>query len=228
MEWRLDGEIDGDLAVEDNYHDGYGSASFSNNEPVMMEEGETDPVLPRFPSLFQPSSPVKWVAPPGGSAVINVEFKVSRGRVTFTDLDVQADDITLEMLRAISLGEMRAAILDQLQEQFPIRRFEEELTSAPTELRKHWPRGEKLPQLLQAVAKVYNHALARENPPTMSVANEFDVSRATASRMIAKAREDGIKLEKPAPYPGKRKKVTGNGKNKTQSRTPREDHNQEG
>lgn len=139
-------------------------------------------------------------------AMVTVHFGVERGRVTFRELDFEGEDITAEMLRAVSLPDMRAAILDDLQDRMPIKKAESRNGVSLADLRQEWPNGERLNLFLRVVAKLYNDASARQRPPTMAVASALSVSRATASRMVAKAREAGINLVDPAPYPGKRKR----------------------
>lgn len=208
MEWRL-GELDrDDIAVDGGHHAGEGNATFSNYRVVSRAAGKR--TTSQAPGLFAGDGNVEYDIPPKDHAEAQVVFEVEGGRVTISQLEFWARDMTLEMIRSLSLGEVRAAILDELQEQLPIvRRDVSPITS--TELRREWPHGDNLERLLIAVARVYNAAIARERPPTMAVANEFDVSRATASRMVAKARELNLELAEPAPYPGKRKRDNDNG-----------------
>lgn len=61
----------------------------------------------------------------------------------------------------------------------------------PEYIREQWPSG-RVDVVLDTVTLLYRIAAAVGEAPTQSVAASFGVSRATASRMIAKAREAGL------------------------------------
>lgn len=152
----------------------------------------------------------------GENSNLYIEFTVDYSGVTITKMELESPDVTVGMLRTISLSTVRQDILDGLQKQQPIRQPDKRITDSRPyrDWLSEWPNGDGIKGLLAVVAHVYNGAIKRESPPTKAVVDTFGVSRSTASRMIARARKDGIKLSDPAPYPGKRKRdqhgTTGN------------------
>lgn len=60
----------------------------------------------------------------------------------------------------------------------------------PDSVKVAWTRGRK-DEAGPVIAKVYRNAIARNLPPTETVAKQFDVSRSTAARMVRYARENG-------------------------------------
>lgn len=59
------------------------------------------------------------------------------------------------------------------------------------ELRQQWPNGD-VERVSKAVADSYTAAITSGQPPKPTIAERFEVSTSTASRMIAKARELGF------------------------------------
>lgn len=140
---------------------------------------------------------------PAGQAI--ALFRVDSGVVSIYELTFEAPDIDGQLLRRLSIPDLKAAVLDGLQERYPIKHIEPLPGIDWAEMREEWPNGDRLDTLLSLVTIVYNMAIDREQPPTQHVADRFQVSRATAGRMVAAARDAGKHLRAPAPYPGKRK-----------------------
>lgn len=132
------------------------------------------------------------------------EFTVDFEGVSFTRIEFTADNLTGPILQAFTTSALRRDILDYLNERYPVEADQGPAPISNEVLRKSWPNGPDFDQLLVMVMVYYNQAVRRERPGTMAVADRFQVSRATASRMVAKARENGLKLVEPVPYPGKR------------------------
>lgn len=70
-------------------------------------------------------------------------------------------------------------------------------------LRSEWPKGD-VQTVVKWVGYVYTTAVADGNAPTTAVSHEFGVSRATAQRMVAAAREGGFIAEHVVGGPGSR------------------------
>ncbi|GEM_PF-6509299 len=144
-----------------------------------------------------------------------IGFQVDHSGVTISSVEFRGENLAVAELQDLSLREAKNLILDYLQERYPIQEDEPQIIDYAT-LRKEWPNGNNMRGLLAVVSFIYNRAVQRELPATMQVAKAFGVSRATASRMIARAREDGFDLANPVPYPGRRK-----GNNGTKETTDR-------
>lgn len=88
--------------------------------------------------------------------------------------------------------------LSQLTQQATPATAHEDVAS----LREEWPNGD-LHRLYRELTDIYNGAMSIRTPARNAVANAFGVSRATAGRMIAAAREAGYPLAPYSPFPGK-------------------------
>lgn len=126
--------------------------------------------------------------------------QIERCEVSISAINADGDRLSPGRLRAIPFGQLTAmsepfifdlensggftltspAETDVLEESYD---FEE--------LRKEWPKGD-LNKFSNAVADVYLSAIANSTPPKNAVAERFSTSKATAGRMIAKARDLGI------------------------------------
>lgn len=148
-------------------------------------------------------------------------FSIDASGIRITNLEFEANEVTVQLLRDFSISEAKQAIAEALDKRFPVEKDSALRGSSLAQLREEWPNGSNLEKLLMMVRVSYNRAVQRNLPPTKHVASAFDVSRSTASRMIAKAREEGEPLAAPVPYPGKRKKA--NAKKETTRRTDRDD-----
>lgn len=104
-------------------------------------------------------------------------------------------------LRAFSLSELVTMARDAADSTVHVT--EEHMTQVEAQM--EWPNGD-LRKVFGPVATVYNDAVARQQPATKAVADYMEVSRATAGRIISKAREAGYQLASPVPYAGKRKR----------------------
>lgn len=157
-----------------------------------------------------------------GGGWVTVEFWIDYAGLRITQLTVEVDtprgDIDGQMLRSISIPATKDAILAWIHERLPIERRDAPNSVDWVKWRDQWPNGEKRDMLLSLVAAVYNRAIDGEQPPTQHVAKRFQVSRATAGRMVAAAREAGKNLRSPAPYPGKRKGTSNDGEDSTRDR----------
>lgn len=132
------------------------------------------------------------------------DFRRDHDGLTVVRVEVAASKIDGQVLRSISIPSIAQAILDEL-DKAPTAQFTVGPEHNYTALREHWPDGDKRELLLSAVQHVYNRSVERQQPARKAVADRFQVSRATAGRMISAARESGRELRSPAPYPGKRK-----------------------
>lgn len=74
-------------------------------------------------------------------------------------------------------------------------------SSTPATLKLGWRTLER-DSLLELVATDYRAAVAWREPPTKAIAEGYRVSRATAGRWVAEARERGL-LDTPAPFRAK-------------------------
>ena len=148
-------------------------------------------------------------------------FSIDASGIRISNLEFQADELTVQLLRDFSISEAKQAIAEELDKRFPVEKDSALRGSSMETLREEWPNGSNLEKLLMMVRISYNRAVQRNLPPTKHVASAFNVSRSTASRMIAKAREEGEPLAAPVPYPGTRKKA--NAKKETTRRTNRDD-----
>lgn len=148
-------------------------------------------------------------------------FAIDSAGIRIFNLEFEAKELTVQLLRDFSISEAKQAIAEALDDRFPVEKDSTPRGPSMEELREEWPNGSNLAKLLMMVRVSYNRAVQRDLPPTKHVASVFKVSRSTASRMIAKAREEGEPLAAPVPYPGKRKKA--NAKEETPRRTDRDD-----
>lgn len=103
-------------------------------------------------------------------------------------------EVTGELLRLVPVASMlqecrRVLILTLPPEVAPY--LVEPSAERWEHLREQWPSGPQLDLAVAVVANAYRLAVAIGTPPTQHVAELFGVSRATAGRMIARARQDG-------------------------------------
>lgn len=139
---------------------------------------------------------------------VTAKFELGYSGISIYELTFAAIDVDGQFLRWLSLPDLKAAILDGVQEALPIKwAGQPYMSHGVAQWRAEWPNGDRLDHLLEMVAYTYNRAADRGMPPTQHVAKVFAVSRATAGRMVAKAREAGNDLRSPAPYPGKRREA---------------------
>lgn len=132
------------------------------------------------------------------------ELKIISTSVQLADAQDESAGISASRLRDIPFGHLSLKALFSLRHPANSSLIMEEMVRAPLgdatdvatrhdfdELRKEWPKGD-LKKVSEAVADIYVSSLTSAKPPKPTVAELFSVSTATASRMIAKARELGI------------------------------------
>lgn len=120
---------------------------------------------------------VEWtvdVSPGGMAAVQRNPFRGARFVVR-----PDGDALSADGLRRVPLGELQSRVFSAL-----VGDRGSDLPSMPTKL----PRDE----LLVLVAREYGFWLSLGQSPTRMIAETFDVSRATAGRWVAEAREAGV------------------------------------
>ncbi|MGX5357678.1 DUF6214 family protein [Kocuria sp. KH4] len=118
----------------------------------------------------------------------------------FTARGVRVDamddaEVTGELLRQVPVASMlqecwRVLLLDLPAEVAPY--LADPGAERWEHLRQQWPSGPESHVAVAVVAHAYRLAVATGTPPTQHVADLFTVSRATAGRMIARARRDGL------------------------------------
>ena len=132
------------------------------------------------------------------------ELKIISTSVKLADTNDESTGIPASRLREIPFGHLSLKALFSLRHPANTHLVIADMVRAPLgeptdvasrydfdALRKEWPKGD-LKKVSEAVADVYISSLTSAKPPKPTVAELFSVSTATASRMIAKARELGI------------------------------------
>lgn len=119
----------------------------------------------------------------GTSAIEPTRGKITPGRlraIPYGQLTAMVEPFIIELETSGGFTVSGPAHDDVLEELYDFQ-----------ELRKEWPKGD-LTKVSTAVADVYLSAIGNGTPPKNDVAERFNTSKATAGRMIAKARELGI------------------------------------
>lgn len=143
---------------------------------------------------------------------------VHLGKFELCSVQIDSKDVNTTVLRSIPLQSLtEMALTEMAKRDWPGLRPMMEIND---EVRGLWPKDKDRAAVFAAA--LYKAALLRALPPVEEVQKQFQVSRSTATRIIAHARKTGQLLIEPV-HISKRKGNTGNGTEKTQSRQSRND-----
>lgn len=169
-------------------------------DPAAVAWGADGVVVPRRIAIDWASSrprPGERPAPPN----VRLEVEIVDGRARCQSITALAGELTGELLRTVPVSTLvRAGVwawardtrewIAVTAEMAAARRLSADEASALSEPRG---RGRKLPAgAVEEAARIYAKALAVGDPPVAAVMKRFSVSRATASRWIARADEQGL------------------------------------
>lgn len=140
----------------------------------------------------------------------DVTYKFTQGQpgMRMVGLDLYLEDgsddaIDTTIIRKVPFLQFQSDLIEWLEKDYPTRTpLPLENGLVPIEVRKQWPKGD-LGQVFYYLQWVYDNAVKYNLRSTDEVARMFDVSRATAGRMIQKARAAGISLSTPVNSPRK-------------------------
>ncbi len=142
--------------------------------------------------LFVPTEYRATIDDPGLPGVVDLEVRLHGNAYRVEELRLSmrpshGAPVTSEALRQIPVADLlRSSAALAIP---PWRPTSREYVSSPRELRS---RAADDPEFLHAVAAAYRLAALVGTAPTIEVANKFNISRATAGRLIADVRAIGI------------------------------------
>lgn len=165
----------------------------------------------------------RWAAESTGvSAILTIGPNRWAGRFLVRHILISGQDVTGVLLRTLPVQALVEEALGHLERnQWPGLRPIPDVTKDDAAL---WPKQKE--RIAGLIGEIYVQSSLRGLAPVDEIERRFDVSRRTATRMVAFAREYGsLSVE---PVHSKKRKAHDDGESKTRSRTARENNDDAG